>query len=576
MKGCVYQIRKSICFLLMLAMLLSLAGCIKPLPGTEPTRNTEGSVTTSPSTQPATQPTTMPAVPTEPSAVPTQPAEPEADPNALVYELTQEDVDEFYRLLQECENISLVGEDMDGIEASVAMVDEQYALLNAQCSIAMILHFSDTSNKQMEEQYLQCVDICADANNEYIQMVRRIYQSDSPAKEKLFEDWSQQDIAQLLSYEEEVTLLQKRNAEIEVQYRAATTDSVRIPLYIELVENNNRIAQIYGYDNFYTYSYDLICNRDYSAQELEQMRRYARDYLVDTMDIALNNFINSYHSLSPSKQYNMEVLLYADYDSLVTNYVERYINRLPESMQEHMKTMLAADSLFATSPKARAGAFTTVIGDRSYCFFGPGYAGSYTVVHEAGHYYASRYADLAAIPLDLAETHSQGNEWLFMRSLMGQIPMDQYEAIVNYRLSNEIAMILICLMVDEFEQRVYTTDLTGFTAADLDAIMDEVCQNYCSLEYAAEMLTDLHYYWRAVVVDQPVYYISYAVSSVASIALYTMAVEDFDGAMAVYQSLCEQPKEEQGFLGNITAAGLNSPFQEEFYIQFVEMINGRT
>lgn len=572
------------CLLCMtLVLLLCITGCTPSPSTTGPSQNLEGStgpVATAPSTtpttaptQPATQPATQPT--TQPTTQPaTQPTEPPVDPNLLVYELTQEDVDEFYRLLEECEALSVLGEDMDAIDAAKEALDAQYEYIGAQCSISLIQHYSDTSNETLEQQYLDCFETYSQANNDYIEMTRRVYQSDSPAKEKLFEDWTEADIAQLLAYEEEVSLLQQRNAEIEVEYMTSTSDDVRIPLYIEFVQNNNKIAQIFGYENYYTYAYSLVYNRDYSSEELEKMRQFAGTYLIDVIDDAFNNFQTSfYNGLEAYKQNKVISFLYNDYTSIYPNYVEKYLSEMPESMQTHMNNMLTADSYFATSPNAKPGAFTTMIGDRSYCFFGPGYANNCTIIHEAGHYYASRYADLNSIPLDLAETHSQGNEWLFIHNLADKMPADQYNAMLDYRLYNDIAMILVCLMVDEFEQQVYSADISNFTAADFDAIMDNVCLRYCSLDYAAEYLVNMDYYWREVVVLQPVYYISYGVSSVAAMDLYTMAIEDFDAAVAAYQMLCEQPQEEQGFLGNITAAGLSGPFQEEFYIELVEIIS---
>jgi oligoendopeptidase F len=81
-------------------------------------------------------------------------------------------------------------------------------------------------------------------------------------------------------------------------------------------------------------------------------------------------------------------------------------------------------------------------------------------------------------------------------------------------------------------------------------------------------------YWRAVVVDQPVYYISYGVSAVGAMSLYTAAMEDYEGAMAKYQMLCEEPLEE-GFLATLRAAGLDTPFDEEFYQDLLALVTGK-
>ena len=135
---------------------------------------------------------------------------------------------------------------------------------------------------------------------------------------------------------------------------------------------------------------------------------------------------------------------------------------------------------------------------------------------------------------------------------------------------------MVCLMVDEFEAKVYTTDISEFTAEDFDALMETVATQYFSMAYITNYITDIQYYWRMVVVDQPVYYISYAVSAITALDLYTLAVEDYAAAVAAYQLLCENLDEELGLLGNVNAAGLAGPFQEVFYQRLANLVEGHT
>ena len=583
------MLRRVLCLVVTLALVMCLAAC--DLSMLESLINTTASGVISPTvtypTQIPTQSTdptentvgTRPTSPTEPSAGtdPTDPTEPPVvEKDQLEYTLTQTDVDEFYRLLAETETLALVGEDLDAIELTMEQLDEAYEYMNAQCTIAMILHYNHTSDAVLEDQYLNCVEICTQANDAYVQMIKRLYMSDTPAKDALFEGWTEEDFANLMSYDEQIALLQQRNAEIKVEYRATDDDAVRIELYIEFVQNNNQMAAYYGYDNYYTYAYEVGYERDYGAEELEQLREYAVEYLVYGYDQALMNFYNSFYvKLHSGGQQAVQNFLIQDYSANTSRFVEQYLQALPGDMGDIMSNMLEQDSLFANSDDSMEGAFTTSIGDRSYCYFGPGYATSMTVIHEGGHYYASRYADIMGMPLDLAETHSQGNEWLFLSFLDGKMPSSQYRALTDYFLYENMANILICLMVDEFEQIVYSSDLTGFTAADFDAIMDEVSLRYFPNGDVADMLADVNGYWRMVVVDQPVYYISYAVSAMASISLYTLAEEDYDEAILVYRRLCEEIDEEAGFLENITAAGLLTPFDETFYQELTALLSAR-
>lgn len=556
-------LRRFLCLAVMLAMLVGLTACGE----SEAEGQGSGDSSTTQSTQ-STQSTSTTSVP-----------DPLEDPVLdLVYELTQADVDEFYRLLDECEALSIAGEDIDAVDTATAALEESYDFLDAQYTIAMIFHYSHTEDEALEKQYLDCVEICTQANDAYLQMVKRVYLSDTPIKDYLFEDWTEEDIADLMAYDEQISQLQQRNAEIGVEYRAADDDAEKITLYIEFVQNNNTIAQFYGYENYYTYAYHKAYDRDYDPAAVSQLREYAQTYLgEDVYYSALVNFYYSYYEdLSRSGQKKLESFLYDDYNTLGTDYLQLYLDSLSGSMRESISAMLAVDSFFTHAEDAKEGAFTTTIGDRSYCYFGPGYASTMTVLHEGGHYYASCFADLAELPLDLAEVHSQGNEWLFVSFLEAHMSEDQYRALVDYKLYENVAMILMCLMVDEFEQVVYTTDLTGFTAADFDAIMDEVALQYFPDGDVADMLSDMNAYWRLVVVDQPVYYISYAVSAIGAIGLYTMAEDDYDAALRAYQALCEAPVLEEGFLGNLQSAGLTSPFDEQFYEDLREIIESRS
>lgn len=555
--------RSLLCLVVMLAMVLSITGCFG---NSDASTNAQSNSTTSSSTASQTTQSTSATSSTVNKNNPTL---------ELEYVLTQEDVDEFYRLLDEMEAVAIAGVDIDAIDATSEAVDEMYEFLDAQCSIAAIFHYSHTLNEEYEKQYLDCVEICTQASDAYIQMVRRVYLSDTPAKDYLFEDWTEEDIASLMAYDEQISLLQQRNAEIAVEYRTTDEDDLKIELYIEFVGNNNEIAQYYGYDNYYTYAYRAVYDRDYDPEEVDKLREYAVTHLAGVFDQAYKNFYSSYTSMSYKNQTALEYFLYGDYDELDKDYVAMYLDSISGPMNETINTMLTEDSFFTRAYDAEEGAFTTTIGERSFCYFGPGYASPMTVLHEGGHYYASRYADLGDIPLDLAEVHSQGNEWLFAKFLEGKMPNAQYNAMLDYKLYENVATILICLMVDEFEQIVYTTDLTGFTAEDFDAIMDDVALQYFPGGNVSSKLADMHSYWRLVVVDQPVYYISYAVSAVAAISLYTVAVEDYDTALLSYQKLCEEPVLDEGFLGNITAAGLLSPFDQSFYQQLKQIILSR-
>lgn len=492
----------------------------------------------------------------------------------FTYTLTDEDVDAFYRLLEASEKLALESADFEEVDQLTDALDEQYNVLEDQCAIAQLLYYSDMSDEAASELYLECVDICGDANNAYMEMVRRIYQSDAPTKDQLFEDWTQQELDMLMAYTDEIMTLQKRNSELLVEYQSLpdTTSDAMIPLYIEQVRNHNRMAQIYGFENYYEYAFRLGYERDYGVEELEKMRGYVAKHLAPIYKNAYNTFSDSLDEMS-DKDRNAVARFMSDHYMLQDEaYLRNYLKTLPEDMKEIMQEALdESNSCFTDSPDAYEGAFTTQIGERSFCFFGPGYSNSLTVAHELGHFYGSYYSDLDALPLDLAETQSQGNEWLFMGQLAQKMDPQVYAAMCNYKLFNDLATLQICVLVDEFEQRIYAEpNLDRFTAADFNRVMTEVCSHYGGEEYISYWLTDIQSYWRDVVMESPVYYISYAVSAVAAMNLYTLYLQDPEQAVQTYRLLIEN-EAEAGFLQTIEAAGLPGPFDESFYADVAKM-----
>ena len=170
--------RRLIAFLLCLCLMLSTGGCM---------------FVTVPSLD-------VPKLPVHPNKP--QETEPAAAPIPFTYTLTDEDVEKFYELLETSEQLALESTDFEAVDALTDELDEQYNILEDQCAIAQLLYYADMSDESASALYLECVDLCGDANNAYMEMVRRIYQSDAPTKDQLFADWTQRELDMLMAYTE--------------------------------------------------------------------------------------------------------------------------------------------------------------------------------------------------------------------------------------------------------------------------------------------------------------------------------------------------------------------------------------
>lgn len=567
----------------LLALLLSLCLCLsmlsacgssKPEAGANDGFTFNNQETTEPVQTPATEPPVAESTepPTEPE--PTEPEPPLEDvPSAeelLVYTLTEEEVDLFYTELTVLYEMCVAGEDLDVIDEQEAYVEDLYEAISDQGSIASVLYYCDMADEELKQQHLDTTDIITEAYDTYMQTIREIYLLDTPANDVIFETWTEKELEMLTRYTSEVAELEKRNEEIVVEYQALSDSEMEegiIPLYKELILNNNRIAQIYGFANYYEYAYEMVYERDYGAQSVEIARAYAQQYFPEAIMLALEQFSMRFQELPQKEQMLIANFMEGDREDLKEDYLQNYFDSLPAELRQDMMHMQTYDrAVYATDKDARDGAFTTTIGGTPICYYSNGYTGILTFAHEIGHYSAALNMELGDIPLDLAELHSQGNEWLFIRYMKDVLPYNTYSALRDYKLYMDMATITISFMVDEFEQIVYTDpNIANYTLEDFEAAADKVTANYGGAGFVSSYITDFQYYWRMVVMEQPIYYISYGVSDLAALNLYTISVNDQAGAIDIYTKLTRELDTEKGFQENLKDAGLAGPFAEDVY-----------
>lgn len=546
--------KKFVAFLLVLTMSLSLfAGCKAEKKGPKTQETTD---VTEEVTEPA------PRVPLVPELG--------ADEDILTFRYEEKYKDLYYEKLEQYEEAAMDG-DLTAVEALREDIDELSDFIYDQTSIAQVLNCCNTKDEEAADRLLEMTNILYDLSDAEMLAMRRIYESDCTIKDEIFADWTEEEIEHMKKYTSEVRDIKKREEEILVELREKEDEEREEILgayYSELVTNNNRMAEIFGYENFYEYSYQYLRGRDYSAEEVKQLRAFAKEYCYDIYEMAVDRFTKSLEELSYSNQRKLRELITGDYND--TDYLEEYLDALPGEMGDEMNSVFDGYSIFPKGAKAREGAFTTMIGDHPFCYFSRGYKTATTLAHEMGHYYAAFYTDVMELPLDIAEIQSQGNEWLLIAYCAEELNEEVYQCYVDYRIANDMITILISVIIDEFEERVYTTEsVEGYELKDFDKIMEEVCKEYGGIKKLSEVV-DVQDAWRSVAPEQAVYYISYAVSMVPSLDLFFLADEDWDAAVEVYQMLTTELDEDPTFLKVLKAAGLATPFEDTLFNKFVE------
>lgn len=499
----------------------------------------------------------------------------------MAYDLTDADKAAFEKALDTCLSLIQSGAETSVIDLSVEKIESLFYRISDQADLAYILFCMDQEDAVASENYLYASEMKSDVYADYMKMCQKIDASSYPYRDRFFEDWSESDFLEMRQYTDEVSAINKVNDEILVSYRELDPESDSFAadvcrLYASMVQNNQNLASLFGYADYVSYAYDVVYERDYTQQELTALRTYVQTYLVPLCKTAYDIFLEGYQSLNTADQFLLSSWIYDDYDDFTGDPVGAYLSSLPTEMGQVMKKALQSEyAVFTNDQNAYEGAFTGYFYGNSYpvCYFGPGYQSVFTVIHEAGHFYAADCQGGLDIDLDLAELHSQGNEWLMTVYSKNLMSAELYEVMCAYKLFESLGTIIIGVIIDEFEEMVYTnaTSLLG-NVEQLDGFMAEVCARYGGEEFLSNYVTDMSLYWKYVVIESPVYYISYSISAISALTLYSEAIKDYEGALEIYQSLAAGELIEDAFLANLEQAGLASPFDEKVYQAISKLI----
>ena len=485
-----------------------------------------------------------------------------------LYTLTDEYFDAALAKLAEFEELAIIGEDSDAVDAIYEEFEDMFFHIETQVNIATLIYYYNTTVEETNEAYLNATEKYGDMYNAYVESCKKVYEN-SPIRDELFADWTEEDIAELFAYSSEIQDLNQRNEELLVELNdllEADFYDRSAEIYAEIVTNNNRIAELNGYDNYYDYASTEIYGRDYTREDIAQFSDSVWKTFFKNMNTLSNGWMEAYYGLSNVKARKVLSFLESPFDRQTKNYLQSYIDSYEGSMHEGLSHMFENKNvLFADSRNSHQSAFQLYLTEleKPFCLFGSNGQSTSTIAHEMGHYYAALYnPDVSSY--DLAETQSQSNELLLLKFLEGEFSADIYEVIKGYTMYNFAVQSVVCVIIDEFERAVYDLEsVEGYTSEDFDAIMAEVCMKYGGVEMLSQNVVDINQYWRQVATNSPVYYISYAVSMVASLSLYTTAVEDEAAAREIYRILIEETEENETFMSAVERSGLDDPFLPE-------------
>ena len=489
----------------------------------------------------------------------------------LAYTLNDSDQKSFFTCLDELENLLLEKRSSDEKKISEAneRLEDSYYHIATQTELAYIYHCLNQADAGKSQAYLYARTMRSDVYDAYQTFCKKLDASDAPGKSVFFADWSEEDFEEMRGYSEEHTALTNANDRIEVEYRAlpqAERTEKAPELYLQIIRNNNRLAALYGYENYADYAYEKVYGRDYTPDDACQIHYYVKTILLPACQSALAKFQAKDSELNTEERWVVRALLNGEYDG-AWELMSGYFSSFPAKEERDLRSLFDSENHFMTnSQSADAGAFTTYLYEyeQPVCYFGPGYHDGYTVIHELGHYF-SALSSKDEFLLDVAETQSQANEWLFTAYLQNaNVSRALAETILYYQLRSALQTIVLASLIDEFEQSIYQNPPES--AEEIDLRMKAVCESYGGIEWFKKQFADPMHYWRSVVLENPCYYISYAFSMLVSISFYELAANDYAAAQSAYIDLAAlQLEEGTTYCQWLEIQTMDTPFEESYY-----------
>ena len=462
-----------------------------------------------------------------------------------------------------CEAITAAAEEnsQEAFHRACFEAEQMLVKIDTAASLLALESDRDATDEALAERALRQTQAYYDAADLYHQTLHEISEGEhSRLLSREFETWQ---VEIFKSYDQESSQesldLGAQESELVRQYAALSAQEeldvdAAADVYLELVKVRSQMAELAGNASYADYAYSAFYSRDYTPEDAQKIWQTAKEDFAplltkysDTLSQALSDSgISSTGGITG--QNVIDALLYG------TARMSPEVREAAEYLIEH--------SLYdiSYSEKKLPTGYTSYLYsfDVPFIFNCPydSYADYTDMFHEFGHWLAGYYhgsdALYGVIDYDLSELQSQGMEVMFLQfyeDLFG----DDAEILRAQTLLNLVYSVVTGAMYDEFQQRIYAeSDLTK------DRLLDIYREVYAS--YGFEPYDGYEYEWTEVIhnFQQPLYYISYAVSAIPALELYARLAESPNDAMDTYLRVASMSDEDYFLTDALRETGLTN------------------
>ncbi len=436
-----------------------------------------------------------------------------------------------------------LGETADGKEAAdlYDWLMAEYARVYTLDNLAYIDFYAHPGDETLSDACRQLDSVLNEVNDALCTAFSDAL--DGPAGSALRSYIGEDKATALVGYDEQTDRqreITERVSELTLQYNALIMEYLSYDeetekigaLYRELVDLHNEEAQIVGYKDYADYAYEASYGRDFTPDDAaalcEAVKPYARQY-----------FGSLYYNEATYADFSADTdLTERELVGLVTQYMPRVSDDAAKAaayMEKH--GLYFMDSAERVSDLG----FTTTLDQYNAPFIYLALYGDQndiqSMFHEFGHYYDA-YVNpvpdllLSVGSLDIFEIHSTGMEALstgWYEDIYGE---DADLARIQF-LDSALYTVFSGCLFDEFQRVVYADP--SLTPEQISQTFVTIARSYGLRSFGKEF----SHYWMQVNhnFESPFYYISYAVSMLASLQIYEMAENDWAAAAGFYNDL---------------------------------------
>ena len=501
---------------------------------------------------------------------------PDVSASKMKFTLTQDHIDEFCEMVDECEEVFRGGaiEDREKLERMLYETHSYLEFIGTQRDIAYLLFYRDFTDTQAREDHDFAFEAYTDASRKFYDFLWLRYEVSNKLTTTL-KEYEETEL-DLVGVDDNFDDLKKERSAIVAEFDAmATHEGTEVQdelydIYMRYVKNSYAYAKSYGYVNYYVMQND---GEEYTAEDKEKFREYVKKYLVP-LCIEYRNGYKAFDETLSESEYNLSIALdEMDYRWFDSDLLYGYFDSIGGKTGATMKELFKGDKIVHEKGAGNGygQAMSCVVGDTQIFYFPS------TVVMEDAMYQSALYCNSMLHPNvsgELKGLYGYANMLLFMAYLDGKVDERARDSYAYYRTYEHLYKIISCTVKDEFDEKIFNNiNYKELSVAEMERYMELLVEEYRALEYGGEKCVyQLMTYWSRRGVDDACQMFSSAVSMCAALDIYAEATVDYSAAAETYSFIMENIYSKRDFLGTMSRAGMYTPFAERFYIGVVNKL----